>query len=126
MNPCKYEIPSGSTYGFLIADDAAQAWPRAAARRRVQRRRRPIWRACAFMRFEIQIERGGERETETERERDGGRDCADRRRRGQVEEVSRHGFSEPEEDRDDDDEEGEVVPVRWPQAGPRSSQLAAA
>ena len=27
MNPCKYEIPSGSTYGFLIADDAAQACP---------------------------------------------------------------------------------------------------
>ena len=40
--------------------------------------------------------------------------------------MSRHGFSEPEEDRDDDDEEGEVVPVRSPPAGPRSSQLAAA
>ena len=24
MNPCKYEIPSGSTYGYLIADDADQ------------------------------------------------------------------------------------------------------
>ena len=24
MNPCKYEIPSGSTYGYVIADDAEQ------------------------------------------------------------------------------------------------------
>ncbi len=24
MNPCKYEIPSGSTYGYIIADDAEQ------------------------------------------------------------------------------------------------------
>ena len=62
MNPCKYEIPSGSTYGFLIADDAAQACRRA----RVQWRMRPIWRACVYMNiyiyiykeryFEIQIE----------------------------------------------------------------------
>ena len=73
MNPCKYEIPSGSTYGFLIADDAAQACRRA----RVQWRMRPIWRACVYMNiyiyiykeryFEIQIE--GERERGRERER---------------------------------------------------------